>query len=68
MEDKEKQSAVAAPASSTGKKPFYGWVVVVACGLVYLLLGSFALNPPSCSSSAASCSPSSAARAPSPTS
>ena len=44
MEDKEKQSAVAAPASSTGKKPFYGWVVVVACGLVYLLLGSFALN------------------------
>lgn len=27
-----------------GKKPFYGWVVVVACGLVYLLLGSFALN------------------------
>ena len=37
MEDKEKQSAVAAPASSTGKKPFYGWVVVVACGLVYLL-------------------------------
>lgn len=45
MENLEKQPGTSAPVQGAGgRKPFYGWVVVVACGLVYLLLGSFALN------------------------
>ncbi len=31
-------------SSKEGKGVFYGWVVVVACGLVYVLLGSFGLS------------------------
>ena len=39
-----KQVAQTNKAAGKRKGPFYGWVVVGACGLVYALLGSFGLS------------------------
>lgn len=43
-QEKLPDAAVPAKAQKGEKKLFYGWVVTVACGLVYLLLGSISLN------------------------
>lgn len=46
MEDRfdSREGVAASSVEQKGRKPFYGWVVVAACGVVYALLGSFGLS------------------------